>query len=98
MNSKSVILVDDESYVTATIAARLRREGFTVTTASNGQEGFDFACQAPPSLIITDYQMPVLDGYTMSVRLKADTRTTQVPVLMLTSRGHLISDAELALT
>lgn len=98
MDQRSVLVVDDESHVTYVVGFRLKQAGFKVVTGSNGEEGFRLACEQKPSLIITDYQMPVVSGYEMSVRLRENEATTNIPVLMLTARGHRLSPSELAKT
>lgn len=96
--ARKIILVDDEPYVTTTMASKLRAAGYEVSIANNGEEGFLLAKAAPPEVLITDYQMPVLSGYEMSVKLRADPITAEVPVLMLTARGHHLSSEQLAKT
>jgi CheY-like chemotaxis protein len=98
MVRRKIILADDEAFVTATLASKLRQAGFEVTTASNGQEAFELAVQNPPDLIVTDYQMPVLSGYEMSVKLRREPRTANVPLIMLTARGHHLSAEQVAAT
>jgi two-component system phosphate regulon response regulator PhoB len=98
MHKGRLILVDDEPYVTSTLAARFRKEGYEVRTANNGEDAFALAVGSPPDVLITDYQMPVLSGYEMSVKLKTDPRTSQLPVVMLTARGHHLSSEQLLLT
>jgi CheY-like chemotaxis protein len=95
---RRIILADDEAYVTTILASKLRQRGHDVVTAPNGQQAFELATQSPPDLIITDYQMPILSGYEMSVKLRQDPRTAKVPVLMLTARGHHLSPEQLAAT
>jgi two-component system phosphate regulon response regulator PhoB len=98
MGARRIIVADDESYVTTVLASKLRAAGHQVLTAHNGEEAFLLATQTSPDLIVTDYQMPILSGYEMSVKLKQDQRTARVPVLMLTARGHHLSPEQLALT
>ena len=98
MGSKRIILADDEAYVTTTLSAKLRAAGHEVTVACNGEEAFQLAGANPPDLLVTDYQMPVLSGYEMSVKLKGQPLTSGVPVLMLTARGHHLSPEQLSLT
>jgi two-component system phosphate regulon response regulator PhoB len=98
MQKGRLIIVDDEPYVTTTLAARFRKEGFEVRIANNGEEALGLALSSPPDVLITDYQMPVLSGYEMSVKLKADPRTAQLPVVMLTARGHHLSSEQLLMT
>ena len=90
-----VLLVDDESYVTATVSAKLRRLGHETMTACDGMEGFAVAQQFRPDLVVSDLQMPNLDGLGMAKRLGADSITGTTPVILLTGRGHLIPAEEL---
>jgi DNA-binding response OmpR family regulator len=93
-----VLLVDDESYVTATVSAKLRRMGHETLTASDGLEGFTLAQSFRPDLVVSDLQMPNLDGLGMAQRLASDDVTSATPVILLTGRGHLIPAEELAKT
>ena len=93
-----VLLVDDESYVTATVSAKLRKLGHDTLTACDGLEGFAVAQTFQPDLVVSDLQMPNLDGLGMAQRLAGSTVTGQTPVLLLTGRGHLIPAEELAKT
>jgi DNA-binding response OmpR family regulator len=98
MTRKRIIVVDDEAYVTSTLASKLRQAGHDVSVAHNGEDGLALVSQQPPDLLITDYQMPLMSGYEMSVKLKEQPVTELVPVLMLTARGHHLTPTELART
>ena len=99
MNGKKrIIVADDEPYVTATLATKLRQAGHEVFTAGDGQQTLALAMENLPDLIITDYQMPVMSGYEMSLKLKENQSTSRIPILMLTARGHHLSAQQLALT
>lgn len=93
-----VLLVDDESYVTATVSAKLRRLGHETLTACDGLEGFTVAQTFCPDLVVSDLQMPNLDGLGMAQRLATEAATSATPVILLTGRGHLIPPEELAKT
>src|SRR3954468_7671366 len=95
---RHILLADDEAYVTSILALKLRQLGDDVVVASDGQEAFELACKHRPQLVVSDFQMPVLSGYDMAVKLKATSETSAIPVLMLTGRGHLLSAEQLALT
>jgi two-component system phosphate regulon response regulator PhoB len=95
---RTILLADDEAYVTSVISHKLQQLGDRVIVASDGEEAFELACQHKPSMIVTDFQMPVLSGFEMALLLKRTEQTSQIPVLMLTARGHLLSEAELAQT
>lgn len=98
MTGKTVVIADDEPHLTHIVAFNLRKAGLTVHVANNGAECVKLATAAPPDLIVSDYQMPVMDGLAACVRLKADPRTANVPVIMLTARGHRLTAEELSQT
>lgn len=95
---RKILLADDEAYVTSVISHKLQQLGDEVIVANDGQEGFDLACAHRPQLIVTDFQMPVMSGFEMAVKLKQTSQTAATPILMLTARGHLLSEEELAKT
>ncbi len=80
------------------IAAKLTGNGLSVKQGRTGAEGLALALERPPTLIITDLQMPLMSGLEMAQRLKANPITAHVPVLMLTARGYTLTPGELALT
>ena len=98
MNRKKILIVDDELYITQILAYKLKQAGALVVTANDGEEGFKMASEHQPDLILTDFQMPGLNGLEMAVRLKEEPKTHQIPLLMLTARGHKLSPSQLART
>ena len=96
--TEKFLLVDDEPHVTHLLSYKLRQEGIDVITAQDGEQAYRIACEKLPDLVITDLQMPVFTGYEMSVKLRTNSVTAHIPVLMLTARGHILSDEELAST
>ena len=84
-----VLLVDDGETNRQLIGVILQRAGAQVTTANNGQEGFDLAMDQAFDLILMDMQMPIMDGYTASTRLRQQGITT--PIIALTASA-MISD------
>ena len=98
MSKRRVLVVDDEPYVTAMLSRKLTAVGFEVIVASDGEEAYQIACGEPLSMIITDYQMPVMSGYELAVKLKVNSKTAEIPLLMLTARSHQLSAQELMLT
>lgn len=98
MTSKTFLLIDDEPHITNLVSFKLKQLGINVITGVDGEQGFKLACQHLPDLVITDVQMPVLDGYQMSVKLRNTEKTCEIPVIMLTARGHKLSQQELACT
>ncbi|HAH06635.1 MAG TPA: hypothetical protein DCM05_08945 [Elusimicrobia bacterium] len=91
-----VLIVDDEKEVVFLIKFILEKSGYTVATASNGQEALaalgvepsDPAVQLP-DIILLDVMMPVMDGYTTSVKIRENERTRKVPILVVTAHGDM---------
>jgi DNA-binding NarL/FixJ family response regulator len=82
-----LLLVDDEPGLRTAVKAYLEDEGFAVTTANDGEEGWATAQQMLPDVVITDVMMPRCDGYGLLARLRADERLGGTPVIFLTAKG-----------
>tara|TARA_Y100001968_G_scaffold261179_1_gene248976 strand:+ start:1389 stop:2117 length:729 start_codon:yes stop_codon:yes gene_type:complete len=85
-----VLLVDDEPGLRTAVQTYLKDEGFDVTTAIDGEEGWEKAQQLIPDLIISDVMMPRCDGYALLQRLREDERLGGTPVIFLTAKGMTI--------
>ncbi|TYO98141.1 type II secretion system (T2SS) protein E [Geothermobacter ehrlichii] len=83
----TILVVDDQEMVRATIRAALEREGYQVLEATNGAEGLKEALNQLPHLIIADTVMPRLTGDEMFRSLQANARTRKIPVIGLSSRS-----------
>jgi DNA-binding response OmpR family regulator len=95
MRRTTVLVVDDEVHITHILALKLREAGLDVLAANEPEEAYELACQFRPDLIITDYQMPQMNGFELCRRLQANPATDGIPVLLLTGRSHKISDEDL---
>lgn len=84
--NKTVLIVDDNDDIRAYIASLLS-EKYNIIFAADGQEGLEKATQNVPDLIICDVMMPVMDGLEMCRKMKQETATSHIPVLMLTARS-----------
>jgi two-component system, OmpR family, alkaline phosphatase synthesis response regulator PhoP len=98
MDGPLVLLADDEAHITCVVAERLRTAGFNVTTARDGEEALEMALRLRPALLITDLQMPRMSGLELARRLAATPIGANTPVLMLTARGYVLGEADLATT
>jgi two-component system phosphate regulon response regulator PhoB len=98
MPQRRILIVDDEPYIVSVLAMKFRGQGDEVRTASDGEEAYEAIAAWLPDLVISDFQMPVLSGFEMAVRLKANPKTAAIPLIMLTARGHRLEEAELAKT
>src|SRR6202051_1219062 len=82
----NVLFVEDEEALRMTVGDRLRKEGFAVDYAANGDEGFEKATQLPFDLIILDVMLPKRDGFDVCKGIREAGLIT--PILMLTARGQ----------
>jgi len=82
-----LLLVDDEPGLRTAVQAYLEDEGFQVTTAVDGLDGWEKAQQQMPDLVISDVMMPRCDGYGLLEKLRADERLGGTPVIFLTAKG-----------
>jgi len=82
-----LLLVDDEPGLRTAVQAYLEDEGFDVTTAVDGEEGFSKAQQLLPDLVISDVMMPRCDGYGLLRLMREDERLGGTPVIFLTAKG-----------
>ncbi|MDP9174776.1 MAG: response regulator transcription factor [Planctomycetota bacterium] len=85
---KKVLVVDDEKDIVELLAYNLGRNGYTTLVAYNGNEALDVARKDNPDLIILDLMLPGIDGTEVARRLKSDTQTSGIPILMLTAKGE----------
>jgi len=86
---KKILIVDDEVDIREMMAGYLRKKEYLIATASNGLEALQVVKDAPPDLIITDIIMPEMDGYQFYKELKKDTKSAEIPILVLTARERM---------
>jgi len=86
----TVLLVDDERDLLSLLDFNFRSAGFETALAANGEEALRIATQRVPDLVLLDLMLPDLPGTEVCRRLRADPRTRDVPVIMLTARGDEI--------
>lgn len=94
--AKRVLLCDDEIHILRAAEFKLKRAGYDVRIAGDGQEGWEAIVEQKPDILITDCQMPRLDGLGLVQRCRENTETQDLPILMLTAKGFELSHDELA--
>ncbi len=87
MAKKRILVVDDEVDMVDGIKIMLEADSYEVITAFDGQEGLRKAQKESPDLILLDVMMPKMDGFEVLRRLRADSETQDIPVIMLTAKG-----------
>lgn len=80
-----ILIVDDDQDFLQLLEFDLKKHGYDVISANNGEEGLEKARTGSPALIMVDIKMPKMDGYTFVRRLKKDAETKDIPVIVLTS-------------
>ncbi len=81
-----LLIVDDVDDFRLYLSGRLK-EQYTILEASNGIDGLELALQEIPDMILTDVMMARMDGIEMSKRVKADIRTSHIPIILLTAKS-----------
>lgn len=89
--SSRVLVVDDSEVTRAILARTLRGAGFEVLEACDGAEGALTALRERPAVVVTDLEMPTMDGFPLLRLLKADPLSAHIPVLILTSHAEAAS-------
>ena len=88
-----IIVIDDNANDLQVTRRFLERRGYDAIPAGSGEEGLRLATQLLPDAIVVDYRMPVMDGFEVTRRAKADPQLATIPVLMLTgsdSAEHVV--------
>ncbi len=83
-----ILLVEDDRFLRRAAEAALRRHGFTVLTAADGEEGLRLARAEQPDLVLLDLIMPGLQGFEVLKLLKAEAATSAIPVIVLSNLGQ----------
>lgn len=86
--SARILVVDDVAPNVRLLEAKLGAEYFDVVTAMNGVDGLARAVDSQPDLILLDVMMPGMDGFEVCRRLKADYKTSHIPIVMVTALGE----------
>ena len=84
----TLLIADDNSDVRKYIRTILERH-YQILEAKDGEEGLDESYKNIPDLIITDIMMPKLDGFQLCSKLKTDSRTSHIPIIMLTAKATI---------
>jgi CheY-like chemotaxis protein len=85
-NLAKVLVVEDEPDMTMVITHFLQHAGYEVLTAANGEEGLEKTTSEKPDLILSDTQMPVMNGWEMLEELRKQPMSKHIPVIMVTGR------------
>ncbi|HEX5443018.1 MAG TPA: response regulator [Pirellulales bacterium] len=91
-----ILLCDDEIHILRAAEFKLARAGYDVRCASDGQQAWELIEQERPDILITDFQMPRLNGLGLIERVRANPQTSDLIVMVLTAKGFEVSPQEMA--
>jgi adenylate cyclase len=86
-----ILIIDDDPFNVDFLEQELADLGYTTASAQNGAQGLDLVLQVQPDLVLLDIMMPVMDGFTVLARLKSDTQTRSIPVVIISALGDMHS-------
>ena len=82
-----ILLVEDHEELWDFLSRRLRRRGFEVVLAHDGQQALDQVAAESPDIVLLDMNLPVMDGWTVARTLRADDATRTLPLIALTAHA-----------
>jgi two-component system response regulator VicR len=89
-NNKLILCIEDEPEMIDLIRLILTRRGFEVKGANGGKEGLEFIRKDKPDLVLLDLMMPDMDGWEVYQQMKADEKTRDIPVIVVTAKAQSI--------
>ena len=94
MNPKKILVADDEVYMLRLLEMTFKKGGYEVISCRDGKEALATAITALPQLIVLDVMMPGLDGLGALRQLKENPMTKEIPVVVLSAKGHALTKVE----
>ena len=85
---RKILIVDDEDSFRKSLASQLKLKGWAVLEAADGLEGVDQAGSHKPDIILSDVQMDNMNGFMMVEELQKDSKTSKIPVIMMTGAAQ----------
>ena len=76
---KTILIVDDSAMIRRIVSQLVQQLGHRSITAENGLLGYELAVEVQPDMIIMDIEMPIMDGFEATIRIKADQRIAHIP-------------------
>ncbi|RNC83062.1 MAG: response regulator [Balneola sp.] len=94
MAKKTILVVDDEKDLLDLIEYNLKKEGFQVLKAENGEQGINLAKESKPDLVLLDIMMPKMDGLEAVEIMRKDDELKRIPIIFLTARSDEKTEVE----
>ncbi|HSE34968.1 MAG TPA: response regulator [Candidatus Paceibacterota bacterium] len=87
MGPKKVLCIEDDAFLSSLVSGKLIESGFSVLTANTGADGLAKAAGEHPDLILLDIMLPDMGGFEILEKLKAEPKTLDIPVIILSNLG-----------
>jgi DNA-binding response OmpR family regulator len=86
--AKKIVIIEDDKKLLNNLTEKLRAEGYTVSQAEDGEQGWERIHADKPDLIVLDIMLPKLDGLSLCRMVRNEPQTADIPIMMVTARGH----------
>jgi len=86
--AKKILIVDDEAHIVNILKFNIKKAGYDVITAVNGEEALNIIAAEKPDLIICDVMMPKVTGFEVCQKVKNDENLKNIPFILLTAKGQ----------
>lgn len=88
MDSKKIMIVEDDKFFRDLVSQKIKQDGFNVIEAQDARKGLEMLPVEMPSLILLDLILPGMDGFEFLEKIKADEKTKNIPVIILSNLGQ----------
>ncbi|MCX5687735.1 MAG: response regulator transcription factor [Candidatus Omnitrophica bacterium] len=88
MPKEKILIIEDEKDIAKMLDYNLKKEGFKILSANNGEDGLDMACKENPDLVLLDLMLPEMDGLDVCKAIKNDAKTAHIPIIILTAKAQ----------
>ncbi len=95
METKKILVADDEAGIVQVIAAKLRNNGFEVITADNGQDAFELCIKTKPDIVIADYELPEIGGMELAEKIHQKKEFADTAIIILALKENEIAQKQL---
>ncbi len=86
--AKKILIVEDDEFLRQLVSQKLSSEGFAVSLAVDGPDGIEKTKSVMPDLILLDLLLPTIDGFEVLSKIKSDSATSSIPVIILSNLGQ----------
>jgi len=91
-----IVVCDDEVHITRAVSMKLKKAGFDVETACDGMQGWEAIERQRPVLLVTDFQMPRMNGMDLIQRVRSEPSLNGLPIILLTAKGFEVDPVGLS--